>query len=185
MNETPPAPQTVAAEGQALFAQEQYQEAIARFSEAQQAYAKAGDELKAAEMLNNLGVTLRRIDEHQKAAESLESARQIFHQHGDREREAQVLGNLGGLYSKMKQYKKSDTCYQTAVDIFGELDDPVRQAKTLRGMAIMQFKRGDRYDAVFTYQDALYFLPNPTLGQRIARLAFRFTGWVLNLPIFR
>lgn len=185
MNETTLDPQTIAAEGQALFAQEQYQEAIARFSQAQQVYAEAGDELKSAEMLNNLGVALRRLDEHPKAAQALETARQIFHQHGDREREAQVLGNLGGLYSKMKQYAQSDTCYKTAVDIFGELDDPVRQAKTLRGMAIMQFKRGDRYDAVFTYQDALYFLPNPTLGQRIARLAAKFTGFILSLPIFR
>lgn len=178
-------PQTIEAEGQRLFAQKQYEEAAERFALAQRAFAETGHELKAAEMLNNVGVVYRRAGKHQEAANALEEARQTFARLGDQRRQAQALGNLGGLYSKMKRYDESAACFQEAIGLFGELDDRARQAETLRAMAIMQFKRGQRSQALSTYEEALYFLPNLTFLQRLLRLLLKLRGWILSTPPFR
>ena len=178
-------PQTAESEGQRLFTQEEYQEAVEQFSLAQRGYAKAGDELKAAEMLNNVGVVYRRASKHKEAADTLEETRLIFSHLGDQRREAQVLGNLGGLYSKMKRYGEAEACFREAVDLFQELDDRARQSETLRAVAIMQFKRGQRSKAFVTYEDALYFLPNPNFLQRLTRLLLKMRGLILRLSPFR
>lgn len=185
MSQTVLNPQELVAEGQRLFALEKYDEAAEQFSFAQKAYAEAGDDLKAAEMLNNLGVVWRRARKHEAAVSALEEARQLFARLGDQSREAQVLGNLGGLYSILKRYSESDTCFQAAIEIFQELDDRPRQSETLRAMAIMQFKRGQRSKAFATYEDALYFLPNPGFLQRLTRFLLKIRGAVLRFSPFK
>jgi tetratricopeptide (TPR) repeat protein len=180
MGETAPDSQPAQAKAQRLFEQGQFQEAAAQFSAAQRAYTQAGDSLKAAEMLNNVGVAYRRARKHQQAVGALEEARQIFSHLGDRTREAQTLGNLGALYSKMKRYGEAAASYQQAVDLFQDLDDRAQQSETLRAMAIMQFKRGQRSKAMLTYEDALYYLPHPNLLQRLARFLLKMRGWILR-----
>jgi tetratricopeptide (TPR) repeat protein len=180
MTELASSPQTAEVEGQQLFVQEKYYEAAEQFTLAQGAYADEGDELRAAEMLNNAGVAYRRCRKHKDAAEALEGAAVLFARLGDEPREAQVLGNLGGLYSKMKRYDRAEECFQSAIGRFQELDDRARQSETLRAMAIMRFKRGRRSEALATYEDALYFLPHPNFLQRVARLLLRIRGLILR-----
>jgi tetratricopeptide (TPR) repeat protein len=173
-------PQAAEGEGQHLFAQEKYREAAKRFSLAQSAYADAGNDLKAAEMLNNAGVAYRRCRKHKEAANALEEARVLFARLDDQQREAQVLGNLGGLYSKMKRYDRAEECFHSAIGLFQDLDDRGRQSETIRAMAIMQFKRGQRSEALATYEDALYYLPNPNFLQRLARLLLKIRALILR-----
>ena len=180
MHEVVLSPQQAELEGQQLFTQERYQEAVDRFSLAERAYAEAGDKLKAAEMLNNIGVVYRRAGQHKEAARALEDARQIFADLDDQRRKAQVLGNLGGLYSKMKRYDQSEACFQEAIASFRELDDRASHAETLRAMAIMQFKHGQRSKALTTYEDALYFLPNLNPLQRFIRFLLKLRSLVLR-----
>jgi tetratricopeptide (TPR) repeat protein len=115
----------------------------------------------------------------------MEQAREVFGRLGDQSREAQVLGNLGGLYSQIKRYDRSETCFQAAVRLFQELDDRPRQSETLRAMAIMQFKRGQRSEALATYEDALYFLPNINLLQRFVRFFLKVRGVILRFSPFK
>jgi tetratricopeptide (TPR) repeat protein len=178
-------PQAAEIEGKRLFRQGQYKEAAKQFSLAHQAYVEAAEKLKAAEMLNNVGLAYRRVGKHKEAVSALENARQVFSELGDQGREAQVLGNLGGLYSKMKRYDESAVCFQDSVDLFQALDDRARQSETLRAMAIMQFKRGQRATAFTTYEDALYYLPNPNFLQRFTRLLLKMRGLILRLSPFR
>jgi tetratricopeptide (TPR) repeat protein len=185
MSEAVPEPQALEAEGQRLFSQQQYETAAERFTLAYEAYAQTGEGLKAAEMLNNAGVVFRSAHRHKKAADALEQAQQMFAQLEDQAREAQVLGNLGGLYSKMKRYDEAEVSFQRAVDLFQELDDMVRQSETLRAMAIMQFKRGQRRRAFATYEDALYFLPNPNFLQRFTRFLLKVQGAILRFSPLR
>jgi tetratricopeptide (TPR) repeat protein len=185
MNETDFNPQTAEEEGKRLFAQEQYQGAAERFLAAQQAFDEAGNELKAAEMSNNVGLAYRRLGKHQEAAQALEHAREVFVGQGDERREAQVLGNLGGLYSKMKRYDESEACFKRAIEVFEALDERAQHAQTLRAMAIMTFKRGSRSQALALYEEALYFLPNPNFLQRVLRFLLRVRGWIMRLSPFR
>jgi tetratricopeptide (TPR) repeat protein len=172
------------AKGKQLFAQEQYEEAVKHFLAAQGAYAQAGNKIKVAEMLNNAGVVYRRLGKHQEAAGVLEQACQTFVELGDQRREAQALGNLGGLYSKMKRYDEAEARFQRALDIFEKLDERVQHSQTLQAMAIMRFKRGPRSQALNLYEEALYFLPNPTFLQRLLRLLLRVRGWLMRMSPF-
>jgi tetratricopeptide (TPR) repeat protein len=181
MSETVVDPQTAEAEGQRLFAQEKYRDAADQFCLAQRAYAATGDNLHAAEMLNNAGVAYRRARKNREAVTALEEAQHIFSHSGDRLREAQALGNLGGLYSKTKRYDQAESCFRQAISIFQELDDRGRQSETLRAMAIMQFKRGQRSQAMVIYEDALVFLPNPTLLQRLLRFLLKVRGLIMRV----
>jgi len=178
-------PQKAESEGQRLFAEKQYKQAAEQFMLAHHGYVEAEEELKAAEMLNNVGVVYRRTKKHKEAIVALEQARQVFSKLGDTTREAQVLGNLGGSYSKMKRYEEAESCFQQAIDQFREIDDRPRQSETLRAMAIMQFKRGQRSTALATYESALLFLPNPNFLQWLARILLKIRGFVLRLPLFR
>lgn len=178
-------PLAAEAEGRRLFTQGQYEEAAEQFALAHRAYVQAGDDRKAAEMLNNEGVVFRRVRKYEEAAAALEKARQIFVRLLDQSSQAQVLGNLGGLYSIMKRYDESEACFREAVDLFQELDDRARQSETLRAMAIMQFKRGRRSQALATYEDAMYFLPNPSFLQRVTRFLLKIRGLILRLSPFR
>lgn len=180
MHEVVLSPQQAELEGQQLFTQQRYQEAVDRFSLAERAYAEAGDKLKAAEMLNNIGVVYRRAGQHKEAARALEDARQTFADLDEQQRKAQVLGNLGGLYSKMKRYDQSEVCFREAVALFQELDDRGSHAEALRAMAIMQFKRGQRSKALTTYEDALYFLPKPNPLQRFVRFLLKLRSLILR-----
>ncbi len=184
MSETNFDPQMAEEQGKRLFAQEQYEEAAERFLAAQGAYAQADNKIKVAEMLNNAGVVYRRLGKHQEAAEVLEQACQTFVDLGDQGRQAQALGNLGGLYSKMKRYDEAEARFQRALDIFQELDERVQHAQTLQAMAIMRFKSGPRSQAFDLYEEALYFLPNPTFLQRFLRFLLRIRGWVMRLSPF-
>ena len=185
MSETDLNPQALEEKGKRLFGQEQYKDAAERFLLAQRAFAEAGDELKVAEMLNNAGVAYRRDRKHKEAADVLERARQSFADLGDRGREAQTLGNLGGLYSMMKRYDKSEASFKKAIEIFEALDERAQHAQTLRAMAIMKFKRGPRSEALTLYEEALYFLPNPTFLQRVLRFLLRVRGCVMRLSPFK
>jgi tetratricopeptide (TPR) repeat protein len=176
--------QVAEAKGKQLFAEEQYEEAVEHFLAAQGAFAQAGNKLKVAEMLNNAGVVYRRMGKHQEAAEVLEQACQTFVDLGDQRREAQALGNLGGLYSKMKRYDEAEARFQRALDIFDELDERAQHSQTLQAMAIMRFKRGPRSQAFNLYEEALYFLPNPTFLQRLLRFLLRIRGWVMRISPF-
>lgn len=178
-------PQELVTKAKNLYAEERYGQAAEQFDLAHQVYAKAGEELEAAEMMNNVGVAYQLARQQEKAAHALKKARESFARLQDRDREAQVIGNLGGLYAKMKRYDDAEACYETAIDIFQELDDRGRQAQTLRALALMQFRRGQRSEALNIYEEALYFLPNPTMLQRIARFLLRIRGLLVGFSPLR
>lgn len=179
-NTNSPDPQELVTQAKNLYAQQRYEPAAEQFALAHQAYARTGEELQAAEMMNNVGVAYQLAGQYKEAAASLKKARESFAQLEDQEREAQVLGNLGGLYVKMKRYKEAKDCFHAAINMFRELDDRGRQAQTLRALALLQFRHGQRSAGLRLYEEALYFLPNPTFLQRVLRLLLRVRSWVLG-----
>lgn len=153
-------------EGIRLFEEGSFPQAIETFGRAQEAFAAAGDEAMAAEMLNNVGVVYREQGEHDKALEPLEAALAAFGKLGDRSREAQSLGNLGGLYSALNDKDKAIESYRKAIKIFGDLDDHNREGETLMALGLMQFKNGQRSDGMAAYEAGLLLVDKPTARQK-------------------
>ena len=171
-------PQTIEAEGQRLFAQKQYKEAAERFALAQRAFAETGHELKATEMLNNVGVVYRRAGKHKEAANALEEARQTFARLGDQRRQAQALGNLGGLYRASGQIEKAARHFKDALPLFHQLGDSQAESVTWRALSTVRLRQRRWLEAVLAYDSSLTCLKRLSLGQRLFHLLL---GWLLHL----
>lgn len=156
-------------EGLRLFQEGLYKEAAAKFGQAQETFAAEGDEIEAAEMVNNLGVIHRMQGEWDEAIAALDEARAAFVRLGDRDREAQALGNLGGLYASKGERDKAKECLRQAADIFAELGDDQRQGEILLALGVQMWKTEGRSAGLTTYEAGLQTLRKPTAGQKTLR----------------
>jgi tetratricopeptide (TPR) repeat protein len=156
-------------EGLRLFAEGLNEEAGAMFRQAQVLFAAEGNQLEAAEMLNNLGLVHRVQHRYDEAREALEAARGAFVRLGDRGREAQALGNLGGLYATLGDYATAKELLRQAATIFEELGDDQHRAETLLALGGILWKTGERTEGLVTYETGLQCLKKPTLSQKTLR----------------
>ena len=167
-------------EGQRLFQEGLYEEAAAVFRQAQEMFTAEGNEIEAAEMVNNLGVIHRMRGEWDEAIAVLEEARATFVRLDDRDREAQTLGNLGGLYASRGQRDKATECLRQAADTFAELGDAQHQGETLLALGVQMWKSGDRSGGLAAYEAGLHALQQPTAGQKTLRSLLGLRGRLLG-----
>ncbi len=156
-------------EGLRLFQEGLYEESAAKFRQAQEKFLAEGNEVEAAEMVNNLGVVYRMQGKWDKAIAALEEARAVFVRLGDRSREAQTLGNLGGLYASKHEREQAKECLRQAADIFAELGDDQRRGETLMALGVQQWKTGDRGAGIATYEAGLHSLQRLSASQKTLR----------------
>lgn len=177
---------TLKTEGLRLFEEGMYEEAVQRFGQAQELFSAQGEEVEAAEMLNNLGVAYRIMHEWDKAQDALEEAKATFARLGDKQREAQALGNLGGLLASQGERLRAQEYLRQAADIFGELEEYQKQGETLMSLGAQMWKAGDRRGGIAAYQAGLFALENPKSSQkalrRLLQLADRLLGGGKQLP---
>jgi tetratricopeptide (TPR) repeat protein len=167
-------------EGQRLFQEGLYEEAAATFRQAQEMFTAEGNEIEAAEMVNNLGVIHRMRGEWDEAIAALEEAQATFVRLGDRDREAQTLGNLGGLYASRGQRDKATECLRQAADTFAELGDAQHQGETLLALGVQMWKSGDRSGGLAAYEAGLHTLQHPTGSQKTLRSLLGLRGRLLG-----
>lgn len=161
--------QALKQEGLRLFQEGLYDEALTKFKQAQEKCTAEGNEIEAAEMVNNLGVIYRMQGKWDEAVAALEEARAAFVRLGDRSREAQTLGNLGGLYASKRERDKAKECLRQAADIFAELGDEQRRGETLLALGVQEWKTGNRGTGLATYEAGLQTLKKPTATQKALR----------------
>ena len=167
-------------EGLRLFREGLYEEAAARFGQAREMFTNTGNEVEAAEMVNNLGVIHRMQGRWDEAIADLEEARGAFVRLGDRDREAQTLGNLGGLHASKGEREKARECLRQAADIFAELGDTQRQGETLLALGVQAWKTGDRGEGLATYETGLNTLQKPTARQKALRSLLKLRTRLLD-----
>jgi tetratricopeptide (TPR) repeat protein len=156
-------------EGLRLFHEGLYEEALVKFRQAQEGFAAEGNEIDAAEMVNNRGIIHRMQGQWEEAIAALEEARETFVRMDDRSREAQALGNLGGLYASKGERDKSAECLRQAADIFAELGDGQRLGEALQSLGVQMWKTGDHSGGLATYEAGLHSLEKPTVSQKTLR----------------
>src|SRR5688572_24032566 len=155
-------PEKLKEEGLRLFQDGAYAEAIENFNHAHRGFMDAGQNLDAAEMLNNIGVIYRIENQLPQAAEKLEAALKIFEESGDLSRAAQTLGNLAPLYNKQGATDKALATFTRAAEIFEELGDRSRRGEILMAKGVLMFDKGQRAEGLGAYENGLMLLVNPT-----------------------
>ena len=156
-------------DGMKLYRDGRYEEAAAKFVEAQQAFAAEGNAKEAAECINNRGVCWRQAAKFDEATAAFEEARAAFQALNDSMGEAQVLGNLAALADSSGDGKQALDLYQQAVEIFEKLNAQDYVKDTYTAISKLKLKQRDFMGAITSFDAGLEQLDNPNLVERMAR----------------
>lgn len=167
-------PDQLKAEGLNLFQRGDYQQALATFESAAQAYAHQNDAAGRAEMLNNVGVIHRLRRNRPAAIEALAEAETIFARLGDDNRRAQTLSNLGDLHATGGNREEAARCYSEAAALFARTNDPMKQSQVLRALSLMRLRQGQWLEAMMRMQESLSVRPRLGPGRWLFRGLLRF-----------
>jgi tetratricopeptide (TPR) repeat protein len=173
-------PQVLKEKALRSFEQGAYQQALAEFQLALTAFAKDGDEIGQAEILNNLGVLHRLLGKTQSAIEALRQSEVIFARLGDEDRQGQALGNLGDVYASGRQRDNAARCYSDAAAIFARVGDGERQSQVLRALSLLRLRQGKWLAAMMHMEESLRVRPRLGPLQLLFRGLLRFALGLLT-----
>ena len=160
---------TVKEEGLKLFRAGRYEEAAAKFAEAQQLFADEGNQKEAAECANNRGVCWRQAARFEEAAAAFEEARPLFQSLDDAAGEGQVVGNLAALAESQGDKQHAAELYQEAIDLFTRAGAKDYVKDTYTALSKLKLKQRDVVGAMTAFDSGLEQLDNPNLIERMAR----------------
>lgn len=167
--------EALVARGKQAYSAQQYGPAAELFSEAAEGYRKAGDELNAAEMCNNLSVALLQAGEAQAAYQAAAGTEQAFASAGDMEKEAMAWGNQAAALEALGRFEQAAQAYERSAGSFAEAGDQEMRSLVLGSAARLKLRRGQLVDAAVAMIGAVEAAPRPTLLQRILKFLLRLT----------
>jgi tetratricopeptide (TPR) repeat protein len=156
-------------EGMKLYQAGRYEEAAAKFAEAQQLFAQAGDQKEIAECANNRGVCWRQAAKWDEATAAFEEARPLFQALNDREGEGQVVGNLAVLVESQGDKQHAAELYHEAIDLFTQAGAKDLAKHTYTALSKLKLKERDVVGAMTAFDAGLEQLDKPNLIERMAR----------------
>lgn len=128
--------------GSAAMDERAYDEARRYFFRALRCYEAAGEPVRAAIALNNIGVLERRAGDLAKARSHLEAALQARRAHGDGRGTAETLNNLGFVAWDEADWDTAWSFYREALEHEVELDHPSGVAVALSNLGEVTERQG-------------------------------------------
>ncbi len=161
--------QDVKDDGMKLYRSGRYEEAAAKFAEAQQLFAQAGDQKEVAECANNRGVCWRQAARWDEATAAFEEARPLFQALNDLVGEGQVVGNLAALVESQGDKQHATELYHEAIDLFTQAGAKDYAKDTFTALSKLKLKQRDVVGAMTAFDAGLEQLDKPNLIERMAR----------------
>ena len=156
-------------EGMRLYREERFEEAAAKFADAQAVFA-AGDRLKdAAEQANNRGQSWRQAARWDEALTAFEEARAAFRALGDVASEGQVVGNLGALADAQGKPDQASEFYMEAIQLLESVGEHDLAQSTYTALSRLKLKQGNWLGAIGAFESGLTQLEKPSLTHRVVR----------------
>ena len=156
-------------EGLKLYRAGRYEEAAAKFAEAQQLFAGEGNQKEFAECANNRGVCWRQTARFEEATAAFEEARPLFQGLADLVGEGQVVGNLAALVESQGDKQHAAELYQEAIDLFAQAGANDYVKDTYTALSKLKLKQRDVAGAMTAFDAGLEQLDKPNLIERMAR----------------
>lgn len=156
-------------EGMNLYREGRYEEAAAKFVEAQQAFVTQGDQSEAAQCVNNRGVCFRQAAKFDEAATAFDEARPLFQALNDPVGEAQVVGNMASLAEAQGDKDRAEQLYHEAIEMFDNAGAKDFVKDTYTALSKMKLKQRDVVGAMTAFDAGLEQLDHPNLIERMAR----------------
>ncbi|CAG0936942.1 hypothetical protein TFLX_05839 [Thermoflexales bacterium] len=156
-------------EGLKLYRAGRYEEAAAKFAEAQLGFANESNPQEVAECANNRGVCWRQAAKFEEATAAFEEARPLFQGLNDLVGEGQVVGNLATLVESQGDKQRAAELYQEAIDLFTKADAKDYIKDTYTALSKLKLKQRDVVGAMTAFDAGLEQLEKPNLIERMAR----------------
>ncbi len=156
-------------EGTKLYHDGRYEEAAAKFVEAQAVFTAANDVKSAAEAVNNRGVCWRQAAKWAEAAAAFDEARRLFQSLKDVVGEGQVVGNLAALAESQGDKDRAEQLYQEAIEIFEKTGEKQLAKDTYTALSKLRLKQRNVVGAMTALDAGLEQLDKPNLIERMAR----------------
>jgi tetratricopeptide (TPR) repeat protein len=160
-------------EGLNLYRAGRYEEAAAKFAEAQEMFSATGDQKEAAECVNNRGVCWRQATKWDEATIAFEEARPLFQALQDVVGEGQVVGNLATVVEAQGDKPRAAELYQEAIDLFTKGGAKDYAKDTYTALSKMKLKQRDVAGAMTAFDAGLEQMDNPNLIEKMARKILR------------
>lgn len=160
--------------GMEAYRQDRLDDAAEHLRAAQRAYLERGDRGKAAEMANNLCVSLLRDGRPQEALEAVLGTAQVFVDLGDEAKAAQAFGNLASALGSCGDAAGAEEAYHEAANRFTSLGDKESLAHTMKALSRLQLREGRVFEAITSMQTGLEGQSKPGIRGRILRRLLNF-----------
>ena len=157
------------AEGMTLYRAGRFEDAAARFADAQAAFDTAGDLRAAAEAANNRAMAWRQAARLNEAEAAFQETRRMFQSFADVRGEGQVVGNLAALADSAGDVGQAAAYYSEAIDLLESVNEHDLAQATYTALSRLKLKQGDWLGAIQAFEVGLEQLEHPTVTQRLAR----------------
>jgi tetratricopeptide (TPR) repeat protein len=160
-------------DGKLAFEAGNYESALRTFESVADGYAALNDEANAAEMKNNVSVTLLKLDKAQEALDACLGTEAVFEKIHDLKRQGMAIGNQASALEALKRFDEALAAYERSAQIFGDAGEGDLRSMVLKSAAAIKLKRGKVTDSAFKMIGSLEAKDKPSLFDRILRSLLR------------
>ncbi|MGB7926468.1 MAG: CHAT domain-containing protein [Pyrinomonadaceae bacterium] len=152
-------------------------QAIAKYEEALAAWKSAGDRLKEADALKNIGEVYQRLGESQTALKYGEQALRLSRKVNDRRAEGEILNNIGYVYLSLGDSRKAQDYCARALKISRAFGNRRGEAQALNNMGEIHYGFGAMQQSLAFYEQSLTLWRglSDRRGQALVMLNFGYT----------
>ncbi|MDX9865470.1 MAG: hypothetical protein RBT34_11760 [Anaerolineaceae bacterium] len=169
MTDTNPSPEKLVKQAAAAYKANDYAIAAILYENASQIYTDAGDSLMAAEMDNNLSVTLLKMKNAEGALGAAAGTDILFKQAGDINRQAIAIANQSAAKEALGQLDEALEGYQIASDLLNQAGERQMRSYVLQSISALQLRTGKQLQAMATMDAALDNKSKLSLKERLLR----------------
>jgi tetratricopeptide (TPR) repeat protein len=161
--------QSQADQARILYGAGDFSAAASLYGSVAVAYREAGDDLNAAEMLNNQSVSLLRSGQPQAALEAALGTEKIFDQAGDFRRLGMAYANQASALESLKRFKEAIPAYENAGEALEKAGEDQLRVQVMQLLSALYLRRWKFYNAVIALQSGLAGVKDPTPRQRLMK----------------
>lgn len=170
---TPAELNTLGEQGKRDFEAGRYEAAADKFRQTTHAYEDLGDQVNAAEQMNNLSVALLKLRRPQEALDAAAGTDAVFEAAGDTRRQGMALNNQAAALQDLKRVDEALAAYDRSAQLLGEAGEDEFRAAVLKAAAAIQLRRGRLGESGLKMLGALGSSLKPTFLERILRSVLR------------
>jgi tetratricopeptide (TPR) repeat protein len=148
-------PESMHAQALDLYRGGSPKESIEPLEKARAAFLERGEQAKAADVANDLGVVYYLLGRNDQARRILEEAQSIFVQEHDVLGQAKTTGNLAQLMNRQGDKQGAEKNYEQAAELFHQAGERRSEYDTYRALSQMHLQRGRWLEALAAFDRGL------------------------------